>query len=118
MRSPSALVPFLSQKAIRDCFDNLAKLDDCDPFRFLLRVATSKDAFQLSEHINVGNGLRWLKPGRTTDRYLVSVEGWRMLVWRAIREDQEGSNYASTVKVNPDTERRSYSPFMRMDFVD
>ena len=118
MRSPSALVPFLSQKAIRDCFDNLAKLDDCDPFRFLLRVATSKDAFQLSEHINVGNGLRWLKPGRTTDRYLVSVEGWRMLVWRAIREDQKGSNYASTVKVNPDTERRSYSPFMRMDFVD
>lgn len=118
MRSPSVLVPFLSQKAIRDCFDNLAQLDNCDPFRFLLRAATSKDGFQQYEHINVGNGLRWLKPGRTTDRYLVSVEGWRMLVWRAIREDQEGPNYSNTVRVNPDSERRIYSPFMRMDFVD
>ncbi|MGA9383238.1 MAG: putative CRISPR-associated protein [Phormidium sp.] len=117
MRKPSVLVPFLSQKAIRDCFDNLAQLKQCDPFAFLLKAATSKDGFQQYEHINLGNGLRWLKPGRTTDRYLVSVEGWRMLVWRAIREDQEGSNYASKVKVNPNTERRSYSPFMRMDFV-
>jgi putative CRISPR-associated protein (TIGR02619 family) len=117
IRSPSVLVPFLSQKAIRDCFDNLAQLDNCDPFRFLSRVAASKDAFQLAEHKNVGNGLRWLKPGRTTDRYLVSVEGWRMLVWRAIREDQEGGNYINTVTVNPDTERRSYAPFMRMEFV-
>lgn len=118
MRSPSILVPFLSQKAIKDCFDNLAKLDDCDPFRFLSRVATSKEAFSLSEHINVGNGLRWLKPGRTTDRYLVSVEGWRMLVWRAIREDQEGANYPNKVQVDPHTERSRYSPFMRMDFVE
>jgi putative CRISPR-associated protein (TIGR02619 family) len=118
MRSPSVLVPFLSQKAIRDCFDNLRQLDDCDPFRFLSRVATSKEAFQLSEHINVGNGLRWLKPGRTTDRYLVSVEGWRMLVWRAIREDQEGATYPNTIQVNPNTDRRAYSPFMRMEFVD
>ncbi|MBE9055639.1 putative CRISPR-associated protein [Sphaerospermopsis sp. LEGE 08334] len=115
MRKPSVLVPFLSQKAIRDCFDNLAQLDDCDPFRFLLRAAASKDAFSQYEHINLGNGLRWLKPGRTTDRYLVSVEGWRLLVWRAIREDQEGSDYASKVKVNPDSERRAYSPFMRVD---
>lgn len=115
MRKPSVLVPFLSQKAIRDCFDNLAQLDDCDPFRFLLRAATSKDSFSQYEHINVGNGLRWLKPGRTTDRYLVSVEGWRLLVWRAIREDQEGADYASKVKVNPDSEHRAYSPFMRVD---
>jgi putative CRISPR-associated protein (TIGR02619 family) len=117
IRKPSVLVPFLSQKAIRDCFDNLVQLDDCDPFRYLSRVATSKQALEQAKHINVGNGLYWLKPGRTTDRYLVSVEGWRMLVWRAIREDQEGSNYADKVKINPDSERRAYSPFMRMDFV-
>lgn len=115
MRKPSVLVPFLSQKAIKDCFDNLAQLDDCDPFRYLARVATSKEALQKAKHINAGNGLYWLKPGRTTDRYLVSEEGWRMLVWRAIREDQEGSSYASTVKVNPDAEKRMYSPFMRID---
>lgn len=118
IRSPSVLVPFLSQKAIQDCFNNLRQLDECDPFRFLTRVATSKEAFQASEHINMGDGLRWLKPGRTTDRYLVSVEGWRMLVWRAIREDQEGAKYADKVKVNPTKDRRAYSPFMRMDFVE
>lgn len=118
MRKPSVLVPFLSQKAIRDCFDNLAQLDECDPFRYLSRVANSKEAFQTATHINVRHGLYWLKPGRTTDRYLVSIESWRMLVWRAIREDQEGSNYASAVTVNPNTERQKYSPFMRMDFVN
>jgi putative CRISPR-associated protein (TIGR02619 family) len=118
MRKPSVLVPFLSQKAIRDCFDNLAQLQQCDPFAFLLKAASSKDSFQQYEHINVGNGLRWLKPGRTTDRYLVSVEGWRMLVWRAIREDQEGAQYARNINVNPATDRRSYGPFMRMEFVN
>ena len=115
MRRPSVLVPFLSQKAIRDCFDNLAKLDDCDPFRYLSRVASSIETFKSAIHIPVANKLYWLKPGNTTDRYLVSVEDWRLLVWRAIREDQEGSDYASKVKVNPDSERRAYSPFMRVD---
>lgn len=118
MRSPAVLVPFLSQKAIRDCFDNLMLLDDCDPFRYLSRVATSKEALKTAIHINNKNGLYWLKPGNTTDRYLVSIEGWRLLVWRAIREDQEGANYPTIVKVNPNTERNDYSPFMRMDFVD
>jgi hypothetical protein len=117
MRSPSTLVPFLSKKAIDDCFNNLNQLDNCDPFRFLLRVATSRDAFQQSIHINLGDGLLWLKPGRTSDRYLVSIEGWHMLVWRAIREDQEGSHYANQVTVDPLTDRRNYAPFMRMEFV-
>lgn len=118
MRSPAVLVPFLSQKAISDSFDNLMLLDDCDPFRYLSRVATSKEALKVATHINNGNGLYWLKPGRTTDRYLVSIEGWRLLVWRAIREDQEGADYPNTIKINPDEERKNYSPFMRMDFVN
>jgi putative CRISPR-associated protein (TIGR02619 family) len=105
IRSPRVLVPFLSRKAIDDCFDNLAQLDDCDPFRFLERVAASPEAFQQTEHINVDNGLRWLKPGRTTDRYLVSKDGWRLLVWRAIREDQVGPNYADQIKVNSQNKR-------------
>ena len=117
IRTPSALTPFLSKRAIKDCFDNLALLDDCDPFRFLSRVSSNKNAFKKAEHINLGNGLRWLKPGNTTDRYLVSIEGWRMLVWRAIREDQEGPKYADKVKVNPHNERKEYSPFMRMEYV-
>jgi len=118
MRQPSALVPFLSRKAIDDCFDNVAQLDDCDPFRFLQRVASSQNAFTQAEHINVGDGLRWLKPGRTTDRYLVSVEGWRLLVWRVIREDQEGANYPQTIQVNPDRDRARYAPFLRMEYVN
>ncbi len=117
IRKPSALVPFLSQKAIKDVFQDLAPLDDCDPFRFLLRVSQSDDAFQQAVHINNRNGLYWLKPGRTTDRYLVSREGWRLLVWRAIREDQVGSHYPSKVEVNPNCDRGNYAPFMRMEFV-
>lgn len=119
MRSSSALVPFLSRKALDDCFDNLAQLDNCDPFRFLTRVATSPDLLEDGkQHINMGQGLRWLKPGRTTDRYLVSVEGWRLLVWRAIREDQEGRNYPQTVQVDPVHDRRKYAPFLRMEYVN
>jgi putative CRISPR-associated protein (TIGR02619 family) len=118
MRSSSVLVPFLSRQAVKDCFDNLAQLDDCDPFRFLTQVATSSKALQQKEHINVNKGLRWLKPGRTTDRYLVSIEGWRLLVWRAIREDQEGKNYPQTIQVNPERDRRKYTPFIRMEYID
>ncbi|WP_203457590.1 hypothetical protein [Gloeothece citriformis] len=65
----------------------------------------------------MNNGLYWLKPGNTTDRYLVSVEGWRMLVWRAIREDQQGSDYPNQVKVDPN-QRQKYAPFMRMEFIN
>lgn len=118
VRSPTALIPFLSRKAWEDCLDNLAQLHECDPFRFLLRVAADNQQLRLAEHINVGNGLRWLKPGRTTDRYLVSVEDWRLFVWRAIREDQEGSDYPQRVTVNPITDRKRLGPFTRLEFAD
>jgi len=118
VRTPTARVPFLSRKAWEDCLDNLCRLDDCNPFRFLLRVSADNQQFHVAEHINVGNGLRWLKPGNTTDRYLVSVEGWRLLVWRAIREDQEGPNYPQRVTVNPITDRKRLGPFTRLEFAD
>lgn len=118
VRSPTALIPFLSRKAWEDCLDNLSQLHQCDPFRFLLRVAADNNQLRLAEHINVGNGLRWLKPGRTTDRYLVSVENWRLLVWRAIREDQVGSDYPQRVTVDPITDRKRLGPFTRLEFAD
>lgn len=118
MRKPSLRVPFLSRQAWEDCLKNLARLDDCDPFRFLERVARSEQAFSLAEHINLGNGLRWLKPGGTTDRYLVSVEEWRLLVWRAIREDQVGPNYPNEVIINPERDRSRFTPFTRMEYVE
>lgn len=117
VRTPTECVPFLSQKAWDDCLNNLAKLPQCDPFRFLGRVAKSRHAFTLAEHVNAGGGLRWLKPGNTTDRYLVSVEGWRMLVWRAIREDEIGNDYPNRVTVQPAKDRKSYGPFTRMEIV-
>ena len=63
-----------------------------------------------------GNGLRWLKPGRTTDRYLVSVEGWRLLVWRAIREDRVGGDYPQQIVIDPQRVRAKYAPFTRLEF--
>jgi hypothetical protein len=116
VRTPTQCVPFLSQRAWADCLENLARLAQCDPFRFLARVAKSREAFKQAEHVNTGNGMRWLKPGNTTDRYLVSVEGWRMLVWRAIREDEVGNDYPTRVVVDP-TERSRYGPFTRMEIV-
>ncbi len=118
MKTHSVFVPYLSRKAIEDCFYNIGKLDDCDPFRFLMQVSKSEEALRQKEHINVRQGLRWLKPGRTTDRYLVSVEGWRLLVWRVIREDQEGKEYASNIEVNPERDRPRYLPFIRMDYLN
>ena len=116
VRTPTALVPFLSRQAWTDCLDNLARLKECEPFRFLHRVATDRNQFRLTEHIKADNGLRWLKPGRTTDRYLVSIEEWRMLVWRAIREDEVGPDYPQRLSIDPVNDRRRYEPFTRMEF--
>ena len=115
VRTTTKLVPFLSRQAWVDCWDNLQQLDDCEPFRFLARMS-SPQTLADKTHINVGNGLRWLKPGRTTDRYLVSVEGWRLLVWRAIREDQIGGDYPQQVVVDSQRDRAKYAPFTRLEF--
>ena len=115
VRTTTKLVPFLSRQAWADCWDNLQQLDDCDPFRFLARMS-SPQMLNKHEHVNVGKGLRWLKPGRTTDRYLISVEGWRLLVWRAIREDQIGGDYPQQVVVDPQRVRAKYAPFTRLEF--
>jgi len=115
VRQPVKLVPFLSRQAWADCWDNLSQLSDCEPLRFLTRMS-SPQLLDKHEHINVGHGLRWLKPGNTTDRYLVSVEDWRLLVWRAIREDQIGPDYPHKISVTPHQDRPRYAPFTRLEF--
>lgn len=100
---------FLSRAARMDCWENLKQLDDCDPFRFLARMS-SPQALAEKTHINVGNGLCWLKPGNTTDRYLVSAESWRLLVWRAIREDKVGADYPQQIDIDPLRDRNRYAP--------
>jgi putative CRISPR-associated protein (TIGR02619 family) len=117
VRTPTVLVPFLSRQAWTDCLDNLCRLKECDPFRFLHRAASDRTYLNtVAMHSNVGGGLRWLKPGWTTDRYLVSVEDWRMLVWRAIREDEVGADYPTRVTINQASGRHRYEPFTRMEF--
>ncbi len=80
VRKPIHLVPFLSQRAwvgVRA----LAGRSDCDPHRFIERVSADPRQLDRHEHINLGQGLRWLKPGNTPDRYLVCAADWRLLVW-------------------------------------
>lgn len=116
VRTPTALIPFLSRQALTDCLDNLCRLDVCEPFRFLDRMASAPEMLTEKTHIKMDHGLFWLKPGRTTDRYLVSVADWRLLVWRAIREDEVGPNYPQQVVVDPRRDRKRYGPFIRMEF--
>jgi CRISPR-associated protein (Cas_APE2256) len=117
-RKPTALVPFLSRKAWEDCHDNLALLATRDPYEYLGRMAANWDFKSPDVHVNNGNGTYWLKPGRTTDRYLVSIEGWKLLVWRAVREDQVGTDYPTKVTANPPADRTRLGPFSRMEFAD
>lgn len=114
----SACVPFLSRQAMSDCFDNLAQLKNRDPIQFLNRMAQSEQLREEHVHYRINGGLRWLKPGgHTVDRYLISIEGWKMLVWRVIREDQEGKDYSQKVKVDVVGDRDRYAPFFRMEYV-
>ena len=115
LHRPVDLVPFLSRWAWEDCLGLLRELPGCDPFRYLQKVAGSEKL--LNQDLRKKGENDWLKPGNTSDRYLVSKEGWRLLVWRAIREDQEGPNYPTTVKVDLNRDRRSsrYAPFTRLD---
>ena len=115
VRTTTKLVPFLPRQAWADCWDNLQQLDDGEPFRFLTRMS-SPQMLNKHEHVNVGHGLRWLKPGRMTDRHLVSVEGWRLLVWRAFREDQIGGDDSPQVVVAPQRDRTKDAPFIRLEF--
>ena len=118
VRNPAELVPFLSRKAYRDC---VKMVQNRNPFNYLSNVARRSTNGSLSPrdaHKPVNDGLIWLKPGDTTDRYLVSIEDWRLLVWRVIREDQEGGNYVNSVTVDPNRERSRFAPFVRMEFVE
>ena len=59
-----------------------------------------------------------MKPGNTTDRYLVSVEGWKLLVWRAVTHAAFGDDYVQRVVVDPRTDRNRHAPFTRLDIAE
>ena len=88
------------------------------------RVAASAEQLQATTHKTWPGGLRWLKPGQhTRDRYLVSVEDWRLLVWcivdhdeyeALLQRDRSGKPAASVL----DQRRGRYEPFVRMDLYE
>ncbi len=122
LERPATLVPYLSRRA----FDDLMEVRDIagvDPVEYLIRMATSPDQLETNRHKLWSQGLFWLKNGDTRDRYLVSIEGWRLLVWR-IRDHQDydamlDQNRKTDVGARIVAERRSrYEPFVRMDLYE
>jgi len=120
LRQPRALVPFLSRKAIDD-LGKVRAIEGCKPLAFLPRVAKDRPQLESARHEAFGQGLFWLKPGsHTRDRYLVSVEGWRLLVWRIVDHDEyddmlERHRKSDQGKRITDDRRNAYEPFFRMD---
>jgi putative CRISPR-associated protein (TIGR02619 family) len=120
IRMPRALVPFVSRRAIDD-LGHLESTEGCKPLDFLNRVARSREQLERASHDRLSHGLCWLKPGEhTRDRYLVSVEGWRLLVWRMVDHDEyddlQQQNRRGDLGARFVADRRSrYEPFFRMD---
>lgn len=116
LRENRPLVPYISRKAI-DEICQLAAREDCRPFEFLNRVSQSAHYFESKRHGSLGDGLVWLKPGNTTDRYLISVEqGWRLLVWRAVEHTEydklsDRPGLAATLR----SSQADFEPFLRME---
>lgn len=118
LHKPQPLTPFISREAVKGMLQ-LEERSDVDPVEYLRRVAMSRDKFDKDRHGNAGGQLVWLKPGNTTDRYLVSVENdWELLVWEICDHktyDQYSSdpNLGKNVRSN---RARKYAPFFRLEF--
>lgn len=88
LQKPSALIPYLSQEAMSG-LRKLRARSDVNPLEYLDRTARHPDKLSKDKHGNAEAGLFWLKPGNTTDRYLVSVEDdWKLLVWEMHGHDE------------------------------
>ncbi len=120
---PSALVPFLSRRALDDLL-KIRAIEGCKPDDYLTRVARMREHLETGRHDAWSNGLFWLKPGEhTRDRYLVSVEGWRLLVWRIVDhedyDDMLTENHKHDAGARVVAERRAkYAPFARMELYE
>lgn len=123
LESPTALVPFLSRRALDDLL-KVRAMEGCKPEAYLLRVARSHEQLAAGKHDAWSSGLFWLKPGEhTNDRYLVSVEDWRLLVWRIVDHktyvellDQNRKRDAGAALIA--ARRAQYEPFVRMDLYE
>lgn len=123
LECPSVLVPFLSRRAFTDLL-KIRAIEDCKPEEYLTRVSQSREALESDKHELWKQGLFWLKPGQhTRDRYLASIEGWRLLIWR-IAEHREydellNQNRKTDVGTSIVAQRRDkYAPFVRMELYE
>lgn len=123
LSQPTALVPYLSRLA----FEDLLKLRTNKNIRseeFLTRIATNREQLERAIHLN-WKPFFWLKPGEhTRDRYLVSIEGWRLLVWRIVdHEDyeqwlQRQRSSGDAVGLLQRERPAKYAPFVRLDLYE
>ena len=123
LEEPTALVPFLSRRAIDDLL-KVRAMEGCKPEAYLARVARSCEQLAAGRHGAWSDGLFWLKPGEhTNDRYLVSVADWRLLVWRIVDhaeyDDLLRQNRGSDVWAKMFATRRTqFEPFVRMELYE
>ncbi len=123
LHKPTALVPYLSRLALEDLVQ-MRGIEGTKPDAYLARVAASPAQLQIGIHDNWGQGFYWLKPGaHTRDRYLVSVEGWRLLVWQiadkpeyeALLQRQRSGDVVGQLLRD---RAKKYAPFVRMDLYE
>lgn len=123
LERPSALVPYLSRRAIEDLV-RMRRIQDTKPESYLRRVAASEQQLQVGSHIKWPGDLYWLKPGEhTRDRYLVSREGWRLLVWRIAEKPEyeellQRQQTGDVAKRILEDRRDRYEPFVRFDLYE
>ena len=123
LERPSVLVPYLSRRALDDLI-SVRGIEGTKPVEYLTRVASDSEQLERGRHEVWTQGLFWLKPGQhTRDRYLVSVEAWRLLVWRILDHGEYDKMLdqarKSDVGVRVASERRDrYEPFVRMDLYE
>lgn len=123
LERPTALVPFLSRRALNDLL-KVRGIESCKPDEYLERVCRSRDLLESGKHEPWKQGLFWLKPGQhTRDRYLVSVEGWRLLVWRIVDHDEYDTLLDKNRKTDEGAKtvaerREKYAPFVRLELYE
>lgn len=129
MRSPRHLTPYLSRRAIDDLIAVRA-IEGARPDDFIERVAANPEQLEAATHEAWADGLRWLKPGQhTRDRYLVSVEDGRLLVWRILDHGEydvlidqarsgNGPRGGKPAAAILEQRRQRYEPFIRLDLYE
>lgn len=98
-------------------YKELLQLDgSCHSIDFLQRCAADPGALEKARHASIGQGFIWLKPGNTTDRYLITIEGWKLLVWKAVNH-AEYDRLSENKRLGQElaNKRASTGPFVRLD---